>query len=200
MATRQSSKKKKTAAKRVAIRAPQTREEANEFLRRIGQIQRDIATTQNKMNTRIENIKAEYTKRLKGPQKEFEGLVEGLYAFAASHRDELTDSGKRKTVELAAGSFRWRLTPKSVAIRGVKAVIAKLKELGLERFIRTREDVNKEAMLKEEEVAAAVDGVEFCQTEEFFIQPAEVSVDITAVPKKKKVAIKAAPREDEEPT
>ncbi len=113
--------------------------------------------------------------------------MEGLFAYAEAHRDELTNHGKRKTVEVPTGTFGWRMTPPAVTLRGIEQILGSLKSLKLGRFIRTQEEVDKEAMLKEPDVAKTVKGVSIGQHEEFVAKPAELEVEIaTHVDKLKK--------------
>jgi len=122
-------------------------------------------------------------------QEKVSQLVEGLFAFAEAHRDELTDHGKRKTVEVPTGIFGWRMTPPAVKLRDVESILESLKALKLERFIRTKEEVDKEAMLKEPEVAGTVKGVSIGQHEDFVAKPSELKVEIvTQVDKLKRAA------------
>jgi phage host-nuclease inhibitor protein Gam len=81
------------------------------------------------------------------------------------------------------------MTPPSVKLRDVEAILKSLKSLRLERFIRTKEEVDKEAMLKEADVAKTVKGVSISQHEEFIAKPAELEVEIaTRVDKLKRAA------------
>ena len=66
--------------------------------------------------------------------------------------------------------------PPSIAIRGVESVLDALRSLGLHRFIRTKEEVNKDAMLNEPDIAATVAGVSVRKgAEDFVIKPFEQS-------------------------
>ncbi|PIS34681.1 MAG: hypothetical protein COT37_01425, partial [Parcubacteria group bacterium CG08_land_8_20_14_0_20_43_9] len=72
-------------------------------------------------------------------------------------------------------------------LRDVESILESLKALKLKRFIRTKEEVDKEAMLKEPETAKTVKGVSISQHEEFVAKPAELEVEIaTRVGKLKK--------------
>jgi hypothetical protein len=53
----------------------------------------------------------------------------------------------------------WRIRPPSVAIRGAEAVIAHAQALGLAKFVRTKEEVNKEAILNEPDQVRGVAGI-----------------------------------------
>ena len=99
---------------------------------------------------------------------------DAVQAWCESRRDELTLNGKTKTGTFNTGEVQWRQRPPSVGIRGTESVIESLHTLGLVRFIRTKEEVNKEAMLNEPELAATVAGVTIkTGVEDFVITPFE---------------------------
>lgn len=183
---------KSSAVKRAAVAAPSDEYEANDFVRQIGEVQRAIERADLEMNARLEEVKRPYAEEAERLERELTGLVDGLFAYASANKVELTGDGKRKSVQLAAGVFGWRQTPKAVAIKDAKAVLARLKDLKLERFIRTIEEPNKEAMLKEEAVAASVEGVTISQREEFFVKAAETKAEVTAVAGKRALKVKVA--------
>ena len=65
----------------------------------------------------------------------------------------------------------------SISIRGAEAVIANLKRLGLERFVRVKEEPNKEAMLIEPNAVRGVAGITInTGVEDFTITPFEVEL------------------------
>lgn len=175
--------------KKTVIAVPKSLDEAAEFLRQIGEKQRDIDTIKSGLNVKVDKLKDEAMANAKPHQDKVSKLVEGLFAYAESHRDELTDGGKRKTVEVPTGTFGWRMTPPSVSLRDVESILKSLKSLALQRFIRIKEQVDKEAMLREPETAKTVKGVSISQHEEFVAKPAELEVEIaTQVDKLKKAA------------
>jgi len=175
--------------KRQVIPVPHDLDEAAEFLRQIGGEQRNIDTIRSTLNAEVDGLKARAMANVKPHQEKISRLVEGLYVYAESHRQELTDGGKRKTVEVPTGIFRWRITPPAVSLRNVKSILESLKSLELDRFIRIREEVNKEAMLKEPDIAQAIQGVSVSQREEFIVKPAELEVEITTAVKKLQKAV-----------
>jgi len=170
---------RKTEIKRPIISVPQNLDEAAKFLSFIGQEQRKIESIQTALNEEIEELKNKTITKSKPYQEKISQLVEGLFAFAQSHRDELTDKDKRKTVDLTVGWFGWRMTPPAVSIRNIKSVLKRIKELGLKQFIRIKEEPNKEAMLREPEKAKMVKGISIKQHEEFVVKPTELKVEIT---------------------
>lgn len=176
--------------KRVVIPVPKSLAEAALFLAEIGQEQRATNKIQSALNAKVDELKTEAMADCEPHQKKISELVEGLFGFAEANRAQLTDGGKRKTVEVPTGTFSWRMTPPSVSLRDVEAILKSLKSLTLERFIRTKEEVDKEAMLKEPDVAKTVKGVSISQHEEFVAKPSELEVEIaTHIDKLKKARI-----------
>lgn len=175
--------------KKVVIPVPKSLEEATKFLAEIGQEQRATDKIQLGLNAAVDKLKVQALAGVEPHQRKVSQLVEGLFAFAEAHRDELTNGGKRKTVEVPTGTFGWRMTPPAVKLHNVESILKFLKSLKLKRFIRTKEEVDKEAMLKEPEVAKTVKGVSIGQHEEFVAKPSELEVEIvTQVDKLKKAA------------
>jgi len=178
-------------AKKVVVPVPKNLNEASEFLMSIGKEQRAIAKIESGLNTKVDKLKTGAVDGAQPHQEEISRLVEGLFAYAEVHRDELTDDGKSKTVQVPTGEFGWRMTPPKVSLRGVDPILKSLHSLELTRFIRTKEEIDKEAMLKEPEVASGVEGVSINQHEEFVAKPAELKVEIaTKVDKLKKATSK----------
>jgi len=175
--------------KKVVIAVPKNLDEAAQFLTQIGEEQRATDKIRLDLNTAVDELRTQAMTEVEPCQKKISQLVEGLFAYAEAHRDELTDGGKRKTVEVPTGWFGWRMTPPAVSLRDVKSILESLKSLKLKRFIRTKEEIDKDAMLKEPNLAITVKGVSISQHEEFVAKPAELEVEIaTQVDKLKKAA------------
>ncbi|MFZ3136265.1 MAG: host-nuclease inhibitor Gam family protein [Thermodesulfovibrionales bacterium] len=175
--------------KKVVIAVPKNLDEAAQFLAQIGEEQRATDKIRLDLNTEVDKLKTEAMVDVEPYQKNISQLVEGLFAYAEAHRDELTDGGKRKTVEVPTGWFGWRMTPPAVSLHDAKSILESLKSLKLKRFIRTTEEINKDAMLKEPDLAKTVKGVSISQHELFVAKPAELEVEIvTQVKKLKKAA------------
>jgi phage host-nuclease inhibitor protein Gam len=101
-------------------------------------------------------------------------LQAGVQAYCEAHRDELTDGGRVKTANFVTGEVQWRQRPPSVSVRGSDSVIDTLKRLGLGKFVRTKEEVNKEAILNEPEEVRGVAGLNIVTgVEDFVITPFE---------------------------
>lgn len=180
---------KKKSVKRTAVRAPTSVGELREFVRYVGINKRKLDAIQTKLNEKIEQLKAQAIVNSLPHQEEIDRLFDGIYIFAESHRDELTEKGKKKTVNLPTGDILWRLTPPAVSLKNVKRIIELCKSCRLKRFIRTKEEVDKEAMLKEPERAKEIKGVTISQKEEFVVKPSEIEIEISKDTKKLKKAL-----------
>jgi phage host-nuclease inhibitor protein Gam len=169
---------RKASPKRKALQnVPQNREELSSAVARVGSLQRTIKSAKSRADEKIAEIQEALSQEIAEPMDELDDAILGIQAFAESNRELLTE-GKTKTVRLPTGVVLWRFTPPRIALKGVENVIALLKQLGLTRFIRTTEDVDKEQMLKERKVAEGIVGVSVVQTEEFVVKPNETDVEV----------------------
>lgn len=167
--------KGKTTAR---IVVPQSKDEAESWIQQVGEHRREVVRIETAMNDEIAAIKARYEQDAKPYREDIESLIVGLQAWAVANRDDLTGGGKRQSAELATGIISWRLLPPRVTIRKVETVIEALKKLGLTRFLRTREEINKEAMLDDQEAARLVPGVTIGSAgENFNVEPFETELE-----------------------
>lgn len=152
----------------------QSRDDVEVAIKQIGDLQRQLEQTAINQNNELAAITEKYAPILTALKEQIEPIQMAVQAWCESRRDELTQNGKTKTGSFNTGEVQWRQRPPSVAIRGADSVIESLKTLGLMRFIRTKEEVNKEAMLNEPELAGTVAGVTIkTGVEDFVITPFE---------------------------
>lgn len=156
---------------------PQSRDEASAGVASIGMLQRERRKAEALMNDNIASIKAAAEAEVAPLNEKIRRLYAGVKVWCEANREAITEGGKRKTVQLASGEVRWRVTPPKVVIRGVAALLKLLREKGLERFIRTREEPDKEAMLADRPAVEKLKGVTFEQREEFVIVPLETKLE-----------------------
>lgn len=167
----------KTKTRAANLTVPQNRDEAAAAVRVIGELNRDIARITADMNDELAATKERFEKDAAPLRLRIETATEGLKMWAEANRTALTGGDKTKTVNLGTGEVKWRLRPPSVKIRGADAVINALRTLGLGRFIRIKEDVDKEAMLREADVARTVPGVSIgTDGEDFVVEPFEAEL------------------------
>lgn len=166
----------------VKLVVPQNREEAETWIRQIGDHRREVVRIETAMNDEIAAVKDKYEQQAKPFRDDVEALIDGLQAWAVANRDQLTGGGKRQSAEMATGMISWRVLPPRVTIRKAENVLDALKKLGLQRFIRTREEINKEAMLDDQDAARLVPGVTIGSAGETFnVDPFETELEAAKV-------------------
>ena len=173
--TRKKANRIKSDAANIAV--PQTREEVVEAIAAIGVAQRNRDRVQAAMNDELAAIRQRYEEQAKPFADEIKERGNGVQLWCEAHRDELTNGGKRKSCSMSSGEVKWRMRPPSVAIRGKDTVIEALQSTGLDRFLRTSVDVNKEAILAEPDVAQNIRGITVSQREDFVIVPFETELE-----------------------
>ncbi|MDG3580388.1 host-nuclease inhibitor Gam family protein [Rhizobium sp. YJ-22] len=167
---------KKTKAKAIA-RVPQNRQEAVQSVGRIGELRRLIAghkaVAEDKVRLAGEQLEQD-TALLTAELAEHE---RGLQTYCEANRAALTGENKVKFHDFGTGRINWRARPASVRIKGVEIVIEAIKQLGFrKKFIRTKEEINKEAMLADPETARKIEGVTITSDgEDFLIEPSEIN-------------------------
>ena len=136
----------KKAVKKKALAVPKDRMELELFVVGIRQKEEAInaltikaSSEIAKLNVRIDAIKKKAQAEAKPIEKEINELAQGVFLFAESHREELTEKEKQKTVEFITGDkIRWYLTPWSVVVLNEADAIIELEGYGLEEFIRVK--------------------------------------------------------------
>lgn len=158
--------------------APQTQTDCAADIKTLGDLQRQMARLQADMNDEIGATTKRYQPQLEALTGRIETLQAGVQVYCEAHRAELTSGGKTKTANLVTGEVQWRQRPPSVSIRGAEAVLDTLVRMGLTRFIRTRQEPNKEAMLNEPEAVRGIAGISLVTgVEDFVITPFEAQVE-----------------------
>lgn len=159
------------------IYVPQSKDEAAKDVRKIGDLLRLKTRKEADMNDKLAAITQQYQPDFEVLQEQIDILQEGVQAYCEAHRDELTNGGKTKSANLITGEVMWRQKPPSVRVTKAEAVIEMLKRLGLGKFIRTKEEINKDAILNEPDEVRGVAGISVVTGEEQFeINPFEQEV------------------------
>ncbi len=172
------SRKVKTAAANLPI--PQDDSEARSAIREIGDLSRDVLRLEAELNDKIAKLQEEYGEMVEPIRELITAKQEGLKMFCEVNRDRLTNGGKVKFHKFETGEISWRLRPAKVTIRGKDAVIDAIKKAKLGRkFLRTKVEINKDAMLEKPNrtVAAAITGVTIgSDGEDFIVEPFETEL------------------------
>ncbi len=160
------STKIRTAAANFAI--PRDRDEADEFIFKIGEAIRDRAIVQNACDETIAAAKAQFEEKGAPMTAAIERLTKGLQTWCEVNRAELLADGGGKTVKFGNGEVAWRARPASVTLRNIEKIIEWCRARG-SQFLRVRTEVSKEAMLACPDEAKKVPGVTIASAGEDFI-------------------------------
>lgn len=163
------------AKSKALARVPQSREDAVWTVGRIGSLRREIAAKKAGADEKLKKIGEQVEQAMTPLADELAELEAGLQAWCEANRNTLTSDGKVKFHDFGTGRVSWRLRPPKVVIRGVEAVIDGCERLGLKRFLRTKTEVNKDAMLADADTARQIAGVSISsEGEDFIVEPAEI--------------------------
>ena len=169
--------KKPRAKSAAAVAVPQSREDVINDIRKIGDITRVILRRETELNDKLAELTNAAAPGIEALKKELDRLQAGVQTWCEANRAELTKDGKTKTANLTTGEVRWRIRPPSVSIRKVDDVIAMLKKFSLVKFLRNKEEINKEAILAAPEEVKGIAGITIKSgIEDFEIIPFEQSV------------------------
>lgn len=160
---------------------PQTKNDCAESIRLIGDLQRDFERQRAAMNDRIAATTQEFQPELAALQQRIEQLQAGVQAWCEAHRTELCGENDKlgKTANLVTGEVAWRIRPPSIAIRGADAVMETLLRMGLGRFVRVKNEPNKDAMLNEPEAVRGIAGITVVTgQEDFIVTPFEAQAEV----------------------
>lgn len=159
-----------------AVFVPQNRAQVAEAIRERGILQRELSRIAADMNDELAAIKESYETEAEPRRLRVEALTIGVQTWSEANRDAITQAGKVKTAAFTTGEVSWRIRPPSVRITGQDAVLNLLRRLGLTRFIREKEEVNKEAILNEPDAVHNVAGITISQGEDFVVLPFETEL------------------------
>ena len=160
------------------FRVPQNREEASEFIAKIGDDERLILriTADLDQNVALLTLEAESQK----------GVIElriaehkvGLRTWCDANREVLTDGYKVKSANLGTGEVLWRSGPEKVKIKDVAAALETIK--GSKRykgFLRVKYEIDREAMKRAKPLALEIEGVSFSpDPESFSVEPLSIEL------------------------
>ncbi|WP_076591994.1 host-nuclease inhibitor Gam family protein [Herminiimonas arsenitoxidans] len=152
----------------------QSQDDAASTIRLIGEVGRDVSRLTANMNDEIAAVTQKYQELIAPKQERLVSMQSGVQVWCEANRDKLTNSGKTKSANLITGNIMWRQRPPSVTIRGADSVIETLKKLALGRFVRTKDEINKDAILNEQDAVRGIAGISIVTgVEDFVIEPFE---------------------------
>lgn len=166
---------KRSAMAAVAVRVPQSRDEAQSMLAEYGRATRDIDAIETRMNQALADTKEQFLNEAKPFRAKADELFKGLQLYCDANRPTLTGNDRNKTVDFGTGKVSWRVNPPRVNLRGkVEDVIARIKSGGeqFHDFLRATFEIDKVAMLRNPNLAEKIDGVKIVSAgETFTVEP-----------------------------
>lgn len=173
--------RKKTKVKTDALTVPQDDAQCAHDIARIGHLQRRIEKQKAAADAQLANIAKALEDARQPVIDEIDLLQRGVSAYCEANRERLTASGKRKFFDFATGRISWRVKPPRVALKNVADVIARLKAAKLGGFLRTKVEVNKDAILAAPAKVSDIEGITIVSgEEEFIVDPADLHVSEVA--------------------
>ncbi len=161
---------------RTAVVMPSNLNEVDANIGEIGTIDRIISLEKASLEARFERLRAQSRERLQEVIAKRNGLMKGIAKFAKKNRTSILPPD-RKSIELASGTFGWRLDPWKVILTGKEeTVIAWLETEKMPRFLRRKVELNRDQLLEERGKLVKIPGVSFDQNERFFVEPKEEKV------------------------
>lgn len=162
-------KKLKTQAATIAA---QNKDDVVAHIREIGDLSRVRDRLAATMNDGIAELQQQYANDAAPLNERIDALQKGVQIWCEANRALITDGGKVKFADFVTGVVKWRINPPKVSVSGVDAVLALMEgNEVLQRFVRIKKEVNKDAILNEPDLFAdgAVPGIKLVQGQEFFV-------------------------------
>lgn len=173
---------KKMSRKQLAVPVPQDQNQLEDTLTQILATQRMIENVKADRVAEIEKINQKVRKKLRPLEERLKKMAKAVLTYATAHFDELTESGKRSSVELALDIIvRWYKTQWSVQLlKPEKTVIAELQKKGFTEFLRSPPpEIDKRAMVKNIKKAAFLKLVKFIKKKMFAIKTPAGTLPLT---------------------
>lgn len=183
--------------KAAAQPVPQSQEEADRLLGEIGALSREVARIEADLTDQVERAKAAAKQQAAPLAEAIKAKFQALTAWAEANKAELL-GGKRRSLQLTHGAIGWRWGSPAVRIkRGCEeAVVTTLERLGLDRFLRVKRELNREAILEDPAAVEGIAGVAIERAESFWAKPAEMEIEQVATVQKLTGAAVAASGEE----
>ncbi|WP_326538279.1 host-nuclease inhibitor Gam family protein [Pseudorhodoferax sp.] len=171
-------------AKAAAAAVPQSKAEVAQAIRRLGDTNREFERVRTKMNDLIAAITEEFQAQLTPLADAMKAEQQGIQTWCEAHRVDLCGEADKlgKSANLVTGEVGWRVRPPSVRITNADGVIETLVRMNLHPFVRTRAEVNKEAILADPDKVRGIAGITVVRgVEDFFVVPFEATAEAAEI-------------------
>jgi len=161
--------KKRVKSDKPLLRPVPDWQHADDFVRRIGDLQMQINEAEHKAKDDIDEVKSELAEKTQPLQEQIELYYQSLEAFCATRKD---DFGKNRSRKLNFGILGWR---KSTSIKIKKNTLELIKQIFSKKkaavYIRIKESIDKEALAKLTDEKLAGVGARREEKDVFFVEP-----------------------------
>jgi phage host-nuclease inhibitor protein Gam len=179
----------KAKAAAASVRIPQNRDEAAKMISEFGAAALRVAEIETAMRADLAKVKKDAEKKAKTHVDKAADLFAGLKLYCEANRQALLGDSGVKTVDFGTGKASWRFKPAKVTLSGevediVALIIDKAENTTANNseaflaFLRRTVGIDKEAMLKNPDLARTIEGVRVGSGGEVFeVEPfgAEIS-------------------------
>jgi len=141
-------------------------EEADWILKEMCALESTIEEIDNEANEKIAKLKEAAAKEGKPLRDRYKSCVKAMEAYARYFRGDIFKD--KKSVVRTFGIFGFRKAPDSISV--TKDTAELLQKHGLDSFIRTKIEPDKEAMLTLDDETLATVGAARKQKEDFFVE------------------------------
>jgi len=141
-------------------------EEADFILKEMCDLESRIEAIDNESNEEIARLKETAAKEGKPLRDRYKSCVKAMEAFARYFRGEFFK--EKKSLVRAFGIFGFRKAPDSISVSKETADL--LQKHGLDDYVRTKIEPDKEAMLSLDDDKLAMVGAARKQKEDFFVE------------------------------
>jgi len=159
-------------------------EDLSKAIAEIARLNTEIQEAENKANETISNIQTVLAGLIEPYKQEIKKISLSIKKYTDTNRERLFKDGE-KTIKLETGDISYRSAGKSVGVNSSAKLITSILEQNnlievrdkfvkkMDKvFLRTKLELNKDAILDNPETAKAVTGVEVVDGEEsFYIKP-----------------------------
>ena len=148
----------------------ESREQAEGTMAELAAIARKLDGVTVAMNTEIDTAKAKASQASAPLEARKKELENGLAVFARLNKAEFF--AKEKSLDLGFGTIGFRASTKIVQQSGISAemTLAKLNEFDLKEGVRTKEEINKEAMAAWADARLETVGLRRQKSDGFFVE------------------------------
>lgn len=150
--------------------------EANEALREMAALKRDLESVNADMNDRIDQAKLDAEVKAAPIQTRMKAIENGLLAYAEMNKDDLFK--KKRSVDLDFGKIGYRRSKevKAQPKKTLASILEKLKSLGFSEGIRVKESVNKDVLRDWPEERLAMVDARIVEKDTFWLEPDETKL------------------------